>query len=232
MPVRAASTSPAATSSRSVPAAALGVEQAPNTPGDVSMKDRISQRPVPSRDPPEHFAGGEIVPRSVPGGRVYLSTPPRDRGQGFGHLSRAIVQPIRCAAVDERVGDEALDILYEASGWRLAANRWSEVERLLRRLTEALSAGDVAAFQQATHDLEAAGPRRAVRAEQAAAMAAQPPVRERISALIHALDDSRVRVVEAPDVPDAATAIAAPEREGDGRSSLRRRRWGWRRRGS
>ena len=46
------------------------------------MTDKISQQPVPLLDPPERFAGGEVVAAGpVPGGRVHLPSAARDRGQ-------------------------------------------------------------------------------------------------------------------------------------------------------
>ncbi|MFE2609771.1 CATRA system-associated protein [Streptomyces mirabilis] len=129
--------------------------------------------------------------------------------------------------MDEEIRAEALDVLREALHWRLAAGRWPEVDRLTEAMGRAISAGDGAAVRQSTHALEGAGPRRAVRAEQAAALTAQAPLRERINTLIHLLDDSRTSAVEAPDVPDHAGGRTEPEGAGSDGPSVRRRRRAW-----
>ncbi|WP_405824468.1 hypothetical protein OG705_29805 [Streptomyces sp. NBC_00838] len=130
--------------------------------------------------------------------------------------------------MDDEIRAEALDVLREASEWRLAAERWPEVERLVDAMGRAASAGDAAAFRRAVYDLEAAGPRRAVRAERAAVLPAQASLRERINTLVHSLDDARSAAGEAPDVPEQADGRAESGVAGDGGPSLRRRRWAWR----
>ncbi|MEV5013295.1 CATRA system-associated protein [Streptomyces sp. NPDC053780] len=130
--------------------------------------------------------------------------------------------------MDDEIRAEALDVLREASEWRLAAERWPEVERLVDAMGRAASAGDAAVFRRAVYDLEAAGPRRAVRAERAAVLPPQASLRERINTLVHSLDDARSAAGEAPDVPEQTHDRAESGVARDGGPSLRRRRWAWR----
>jgi hypothetical protein len=106
--------------------------------------------------------------------------------------------------MDRGLRDEALGLLRDAAGWRLAAGRWPVVERRLDAMTVALAAGDFAAFAAAARDLEADGPVRATRIEDVPPQPAPTPVRERINELVHSL---------AGPVPDGAGARAG--RDGD-----------------
>ncbi|MFI6504513.1 CATRA system-associated protein [Nonomuraea typhae] len=88
--------------------------------------------------------------------------------------------------MEDDVRDDALDLLAEVLVWRLAGDRWRAVERALDGL--AAAGGDTDAFREVLHDLELAGPARAVRIEDVAVLPVPEPVRERINQLVHTLE--------------------------------------------
>ena len=85
---------------------------------------------------------------------------------------------------------DALDLLGEVLVWRLAVDRWRAVDQALRDLMAAAAADEPDAFREVLHDLELAGPTRAVRIEDAEKLPAPQPVRERINQLVHTLESS------------------------------------------
>ncbi|MFD7135562.1 CATRA system-associated protein [Streptomyces sp. NPDC059894] len=91
--------------------------------------------------------------------------------------------------------EAALVVLRDVRLWRLPPDRWERLARLLDTAAGALRAGDAHRFDQATVDLELAGPVRITRigdthrgsARESAPTPAPPPVRERLNHLIHTL---------------------------------------------
>jgi hypothetical protein len=61
------------------------------------------------------------------------------------------------------------------------------VTEIVQSIDNALSAGDPAALDAATVDLELAGPTRITRVGATPQVPAQPPIRERVNRMIHSL---------------------------------------------
>jgi hypothetical protein len=91
--------------------------------------------------------------------------------------------------VTDDIRDDALSLLSDALVWRLPVDRWQAVDQVLGRLTTALAGGHEV-IVEVLHDLEVAGADRVVPLEEAEKLPAPQPVRERISRLVHTLDDT------------------------------------------
>ena len=86
---------------------------------------------------------------------------------------------------------DALDVLGDALRWQLPSSRWSEIERVVQALAEALADDDYPAIRQAVAELELLGPVRAASAANPPSgpsrQPARDPVRERINELVRSL---------------------------------------------
>ncbi|MFF3503845.1 CATRA system-associated protein [Streptomyces sp. NPDC003247] len=91
--------------------------------------------------------------------------------------------------------EAALVVLRDVRLWRLPPDRWERLAGLLDTAAGALRAGDADRFDQATVELELAGPVRITRIgdphrgspRESVPAPAPPPVRERLNHLIHTL---------------------------------------------
>jgi len=83
----------------------------------------------------------------------------------------------------------ALDVLTDVLQWRLPAARWTRVTEIVQSIDRALSAGDPAALEAATIDLELAGPTRIIRIGAPPQVPAPRPVRDRVNSMVHSLTD-------------------------------------------
>jgi hypothetical protein len=94
----------------------------------------------------------------------------------------------RCTSFGAAAGvGDALAVLRELLRWELAPARWEEVGNTVEILAAAAEAGDVAAVEQATVNLEMSGPVRITRIGSTPRVPPPPRVRERVNHLIHAL---------------------------------------------
>jgi hypothetical protein len=116
------------------------------------------------------------------------------------------MRAISLPTVEDDIRNDALDVLREAVLWRLAGDRWSAVDRALDALAAALAANEADAFRDGVHDLELAGPTRAVRIEDTSVLPAPVSVRVRINELVHTLEGSRRS--DEQDTADNTTAAA------------------------
>jgi hypothetical protein len=108
----------------------------------------------------------------------------------FSTMASDQVRPNRPAHVS--LGAEghadALNVLRDATKWRLTSARWGVVANAVRAMAAALVSGDVRAFRDAVSDLELAGPVRATRVGDTPTVPAPEPVLEEIYELIHTVD--------------------------------------------
>ena len=97
---------------------------------------------------------------------------------------------------------EALDALSDALRWKLADERWQDIERVLARMADALDSGDVTALAESTAYLELAGPLRIMPI--GAATGPPPQVRAVLNKLVYTLggvtaDQSQDEAADAGD---------------------------------
>jgi hypothetical protein len=97
---------------------------------------------------------------------------------------------------DGQLIEDAVDVLRDASRWRLVPERWRPVQAAVETLFESLAAGNVEAFRSAVYELEAAGPVRALGFGEIAPVAVPADLADQVVELIYSLDD---RVIPAPE---------------------------------
>lgn len=97
---------------------------------------------------------------------------------------------------DDELRSDLLDVLDDVPVWRLAPERWQQVNELLRVIADALVSEDVGMLRDATGELELAGPVRITRIGSTPAETEPPPqeVQERVNHLKHSL-----RSLDRPD---------------------------------
>jgi hypothetical protein len=93
---------------------------------------------------------------------------------------------------------EALDVISDALGWRLADTRWQAIEPVLVAVDAALTAGDLAALTAATADLELAGPLRITRIGTPPVVPPPPAIRDRLNRLVYSLGGAPAADQEQP----------------------------------
>src|SRR5262249_20247276 len=81
----------------------------------------------------------------------------------------------------------ALDVLTDVLEWRFGEARWARVTEIVQSIDNALSAGDPAALEAATADLELAGPTRITRVGAIPQVPAPSQVRERVNRMVLSL---------------------------------------------
>jgi hypothetical protein len=81
----------------------------------------------------------------------------------------------------------ALAVLPDVLEWRFSEARWARVAEIVQSIDNALSAGDPAALDSATVELDLVDQFRTTRVGQAPQVPAPPPVRERVNRMIHSL---------------------------------------------
>ena len=104
---------------------------------------------------------------------------------------------------------EAVEVLQDAFEWRLTAARWGRIEPILDALAAALAGGDGSALQEATADLELAGPVRIGRVGDEPLLPPSPPARDRLNHLLDELGGVR---------PDDARRARSFDDEAEGQS--------------
>lgn len=83
----------------------------------------------------------------------------------------------------------ALSVLTDVLQWRLPQTHWTRVTEIVQSIDKALSAGDPAALQAATIDLELAGPIRITRIGAPPQVPAPRLVRDRVNIMVASLTD-------------------------------------------
>jgi CATRA-associated small protein len=83
------------------------------------------------------------------------------------------------------VRSEALDVLSDVLLWQLAEPRWQAIEQILVAMDAALAQGDMDALEEATADLELAGPVRLIPI--GPAVGPTPVARDLLNRLVHSL---------------------------------------------
>ncbi|MFB7168079.1 CATRA system-associated protein [Streptomyces sp. NPDC056242] len=105
--------------------------------------------------------------------------------------------------MEEELRQTAAEVLADVEVWQLRAKNWDVVGQGLKAMQDALTAGDLAAFQQALADVELAGPQRISGLEDCSMLPLPEEHRERLDELVHALD-SHNRASRAASGADAA----------------------------
>jgi hypothetical protein len=89
----------------------------------------------------------------------------------------------------EEIRASAVAVLRHILRWELTEVRWNQVTETIDIAIAADASGDMDALQEATIQLEAAGPVRVTRIGATPQVPPPPPVRERVNNLIHALGE-------------------------------------------
>ncbi|MCM2422184.1 CATRA system-associated protein [Streptomyces sp. RKAG293] len=86
---------------------------------------------------------------------------------------------------------EARAVLRDVLLWTLPADRWERPDEAVAALATAWAAGDEDAFEAATAALEMLSPHRVKRIRDSDEVPPTTPLRERLVALVHRMDDDQ-----------------------------------------
>lgn len=117
-------------------------------------------------------------------------------------------QHSRSASAEVRLA--ALEVLTDALEWRLPEARWQRVADIVQAMDDALAAQDPVALDQATSDLELAGPVRIIRVGSTSRVPPSPYIRERIDRTRGALDEAAAGAARDADNDDKGSGRDRP----------------------
>jgi hypothetical protein len=88
---------------------------------------------------------------------------------------------------------EALDTVTDARGWRVAPDRWRDLDELLAAMERALTINDTNELAATTAELDLMGPPRIIRIGSTPIPVPPPPsVQERLDRLVHVLGGTSI----------------------------------------
>jgi hypothetical protein len=112
----------------------------------------------------------------------------------------------------DAIGD-ALDVVRDIAGWRMAEPNWARVEQQVVALTDAVRGGDPRTLRQAITGLELLAPSRVTRIGAIAYGPAPPRVRTLTDNLVHHLTTAARERAAAPGVDPSPDRGANGERQ-------------------